>query len=111
MSQNLNSGCATSALIIFSLIGIGLAMLIPYYLCNIDPTIEAGWLRGLWHGSNFIGNFILSLFLEERLLKAPLHTTAYSIFWWIFTVCSFIGMFFSCIKWINQFINMRKMIS
>ncbi|MDR1602539.1 MAG: hypothetical protein LBS42_08945 [Tannerella sp.] len=107
MEQKLNPGCAVSVYIVSSIIMFGIGLLIPYFLCRIDPAIEAGWLRGLWHGSNFVGNLILMLF-EERLLKAPLHTTAYSVFWWIFTVGSCIIGFLICINWIT---NLKKVLS
>jgi hypothetical protein len=107
MTQQLNPGCAIPVFIFSSLIGVGVSLLIPYYLCRIDPAIEAGWLRGLWHGCNFVGNLILSLF-EDRLLRAPLRSTAYSIFWWIFTVSA-------CMMWlsfcINSVKNLRKRMS
>jgi hypothetical protein len=107
MEQRANPGCVIPLYIIFSLIGLGLGALIPYYLCHIDPTIEAGWLRGLWHGGNFTGNLILSLF-DDRLLKAPLHSTAYSVFWWIFTVSSCLMWFVYCINWVNK---LKKVLS
>ncbi|MDR2384261.1 MAG: hypothetical protein LBD80_01170 [Tannerella sp.] len=106
MEQKLSPGCAVSIFIFGSLLGMGLALLIPYYLCRIDPAIEAGWLRGMWHGGNFVGNLILTLF-EDRLLKAPLHSTAYSVFWWLSTVLA-------CIMWLLYCIgiarNLRKTI-
>ncbi|MDR1330620.1 MAG: hypothetical protein LBK07_00775 [Tannerella sp.] len=101
MEQNLPSGCAVSAHIIGTLIGLGISLLIPYYLCHINPEIEAGWLRGFWHGGNFVGNLVLSLF-DGRLLRAPLHTAAYSVFWWISTVGSCIVWFLYCIHWISK---------
>jgi hypothetical protein len=107
MEQKLNPGCAVSVFIFSSLIGLGVGLLMPYFLCRIDPIIEAGWLRGLWHGGNFVGNLVLTLF-EDRLLKAPLHSGAYSFFWWLSTV-------FSCLMWlifcINAVKTMRKLIS
>ncbi|MDR1633303.1 MAG: hypothetical protein LBR97_10630 [Dysgonamonadaceae bacterium] len=86
--------------VIMLMIGLGIGLLIPYFLCHIDPNINAGWLRGFWHGSNFIGNLILSLF-DGRLLKAPVHTAAYNFFWWFFTISS-------CLMWLGFCINMIK---
>jgi hypothetical protein len=105
--QKLSPGCAVSVYIFGSILGLGLALLIPYYLCRIDPAIDAGWLRGIWHGGNFIGNLILSLF-EDRLLQAPLHSAAYSFFWWLSTVGACIIWLFFCI---NSVKNLQKMIS
>lgn len=70
-------------------------------LLKSNPEIEGGWLRGIWHGGNVVGNFILSFFDEDRLLQAPLHTAAYSFLWWI-------SMIFSVLLWIIMCINMIK---
>ena len=80
-------------------IGLALALMLSYYLCHINPEIESGWLRGLWHGSNFVQNFILSFF-DGRLLKAPLHSTAYAVFWWMCSISCVIVWIVMIFGWI-----------
>jgi len=83
---------ALSFMIMVSVV-IAIALTIAYYLCHINPEIESGWLRGLWHGSNLGQNYVLSFF-DGRLLKAPLHSSAYSFFWWVSSI-------FTCLFWFN----------
>ncbi|MCL1821630.1 MAG: hypothetical protein FWG22_02280 [Prolixibacteraceae bacterium] len=106
-NQNLNPGCAAAASIVGAFIGLALGLLLPYFLCDINPDINAGWFRGIWHGGNLPGNFILSFF-DDRLLRAPLHTTAYTIFWWFSTVVSIIVWIIMCINIVAIF---RKNLS
>jgi len=67
---------------LLGLLGMVVGIVIACFLCRINPAIEAGWLRGLWHGMNLVPNWILSFF-DDRLVQAPLHSTAYSVFWWL----------------------------
>lgn len=64
---------------------------------SIDPTKEYGWFGGMFHGAWVIGNWILSLFMDDHLVKAPLHTTAYNVFWWIWCVFVLISCFFNLV--------------
>lgn len=79
-------GCATLILVISAILGIGLALLIPYYLCRIDAVQQYGGWSGLWHGMNFLGNLILKIFNSDRLLMAPLTAGAYPVFYYIFAI-------------------------
>ena len=88
-SNELPKGCLVVSKLIGGVIGLAIGLSIPYFLCRINPDVEAGWLRGIWHGANLIGNCIISVF-DGRLLQAPLHTTAYSVFWWISAIISII---------------------
>ena len=88
-------------------IGIALAFMLSFFLCDIHPEIESGWLRGFWHGGNLVQNLILSFF-DGRLLKAPLHSTAYSVFWWICSIGSVITWIMMIFGWI---INLRNKLS
>jgi len=82
----------------FTLVSIiAIALAISYFLCHIDPKIESGWGGGIWHGFNFVQNFILSYY-DGRLLKTPLHTSTYPFFWWLFTISS-------CVLWCNLIWN------
>ena len=83
-------------------IGIVIALMISFFLCNIKPEIDSGWLRGLWHGGNFVQNLILSFF-DGRLLKAPVHSTAYNVFWWINCIGSCIIWLGTIISWIGNY--------
>jgi hypothetical protein len=76
-------------IIVSTLFGMAVGVAIAYFLCRINPAIEAGWLRGLWHGANLVPNWILSFF-DDRLVQAPLHSTAYSVFWWLSAISSII---------------------
>lgn len=60
---------------------------------SIDPTKEYSWLGGMFHGGWVVGNWILSFFMDDHLVKAPIHTTSYNIFWWI--GCVFVSL--SCL--------------
>lgn len=65
------------------LLGLGIGCLIAW-IFQINPSKEYGWFAGFFHGAFIVGNFILSWFSSSEILyKAPLHTTAYSVFWWI----------------------------
>lgn len=64
---------------------------------SIDPAKEYSWFAGLFHGAWVPGNWLLSLFMDDHLVKAPVHTTAYNIFWWIWCVFICISIFFNCI--------------
>ncbi|MDR3142035.1 MAG: hypothetical protein LBU37_09970 [Tannerellaceae bacterium] len=97
-ANELPKGC----LITSSLFGTAVGLSVSYFLCHIDPAIEAGWLRGLWHGSNLIGNCILSIF-DDRLLQAPLHTAAYTVFWWIFAICAVISTIWTILNLYGMF--------
>lgn len=68
-----------------------LCCVIAQWLCTIHSGECYGWLSGVWHGICFIPNLVLSLF-GDRLLKADTYTTAYNIWWWIFTIVSWVSM-------------------
>lgn len=107
MSDNINKKVFTFSFLMGICIGIAAALMISFFLCNINPCIESGWLRGLWHGSNFVQNLILKIF-DGRLLKAPLHSIAYSIFWWMCSIGSVIVWVVLIFGWITTF---RKKIA
>lgn len=107
MDTNINKTVFVFSFLMGICIGIALALMISFFLCNINPDIESGWLRGVWHGSNFVQNLILSFF-DGRLLKAPLHSTAYSVFWWMCSISSVIVWILVIFGWISNF---RKKLS
>ncbi|MFI3281475.1 MAG: hypothetical protein R3Y44_05840 [Rikenellaceae bacterium] len=67
---------------------LAIGMLIAYFTADIDPSRYYGWFHGWWHGMHFTSNWILSLFIEGRLLKAVDYTSWYNIWWWICAVGS-----------------------
>ena len=50
---------------------------------DISPTKEYGWFAGGFHGVWAPAYWIMSWFSDNVLVKAPIHTTAYNIFWWV----------------------------
>lgn len=61
-----------------------------WLLCDISPDTEYTWYSGIWHGLFFVANFIRSLF-TDALYKAEIYTSAYNVFYWIFSVISVLG--------------------
>ena len=65
-----------------------------WLLCDIEPDKEYTWYSGIWHGMFFVINWIRSWF-TDALYKANLYTTAYNVFYWIFSFFSVLGFLFS----------------
>ena len=78
-------------------IGLVFALVLIF---DINPAKEYGWFMGSLHGAWIPANWILSLFNDSVLLKAPLHTNAYNTWWWIGVV---IGVW-SWIRFVLQII-------
>ena len=70
------------ASVISNLFVIGLVFALAL-IFDINPAKEYGWFLGSLHGAWIPANWILSLFNDSVLLKAPLHTNAYNTWWWI----------------------------
>jgi hypothetical protein len=68
-----------------------------WLLCDIDANKEYTWYSGIWHGMFFIANWIRSWF-GDALYKAENYTTAYNVFYWIFSISSVIGFLFAPAK-------------
>lgn len=67
-------------LIINVLISISIVLLLAYFLCDIQPATEYGWLAGIWHGMMLMPNFFLHWFNSDILYYSDMPTTAYKIF-------------------------------
>lgn len=68
---------------------------------RIEPEQSYGWFMGLIHGGLLIPNWILSFFMEDWLVKAPIHSVMYTIDWWIMAViCGF--------SWLMNVINLFR---
>lgn len=63
--------------------------LVAWLFCDIKPDETYTWYSGIWHGLFSFPNFILSLF-TDTLCKAELYTTAYNVFWWLFSIWSYL---------------------
>ena len=61
-----------------------------WLLCDIDPSAHYEWYHGIWHGLFFVANFVRSFFMD-CVYKATDYTTAYNIFYWIFSISSVLG--------------------
>ena len=75
-----------------------LGILIASFL-TISPFNEYGWFMGCVHGLLAPYYWIISWF-DPCLVKAPFHTTAYNIFWWIAFIESAIDILHSIMVWI-----------
>lgn len=62
-----------------------------WLLCDIDPAKEYTWYSGIWHGLFFVVNLVRSWF-TDALYKAEIYTTAYNVFYWIFSILSVLGL-------------------
>lgn len=65
-----------------------------WLLCDIDPDKEYTWYSGIWHGLFFVINLVRSWF-TDALYKAEIYTTAYNVFYWIFSILSVLGFLFA----------------
>lgn len=75
----LTGGLALVFVLVLSLIG--------WLLCNIHPGETYSWYSGIWHGLFFLPNYIRHLIWGVPF-KAELYTTAYNVFYWIFSILS-----------------------
>ena len=70
---------------------------IGWLLCDIDVYKEYSWYSGIWQGLFFVPNYVRHL-VWDTPFKAEMYTTAYNIFYWIFSVFSTIGYLFGSIN-------------
>lgn len=66
---------------------------VGWLLCDIHPGETYSWYSGIWHGCFIVPNFIRSLF-GDVLYKADFYTTAYNIFYWIFSIITVLSFIF-----------------
>lgn len=71
---------------------------------TISPIKEYGWFMGSIHGALAPYNWIISWF-DPCLVQAPLHTTAYGVFWWIAMIGSAIDLAINVIMFIVGLIS------
>ncbi len=71
---------------------------VGWLLCDIHATESYCWYSGIWHGMFLPINFVRSLIFDDVLYKAVVHTTAYSVFYWIFGIFSVLSFIFGSNK-------------
>lgn len=69
------------------------AGIIGWLLCDIDVEKEYTWYSGIWQGMFFVPNYIRHL-VWDTPYKAELYTTAYNVWYWIFSIWSTISYLF-----------------
>lgn len=67
---------------------------VGWLLCDIHPAESYCWYSGIWHGIFLPINFVRSLIFDDVLYEAVVHTTAYSVFYWIFGISSVLSFIF-----------------
>ena len=73
-----------------TIISLLISIFLAWWICDIDPAKEYTWYSGIWQGLFFVPNLIRSWF-GDALYKAESYTTAYNIFYWIFSILSVLG--------------------
>jgi hypothetical protein len=84
---------------IFKLLGSLISALI--LCCFIYPEAGKhyegfilGWGIASIHGATFLINYLISFFVEGRLIKAVSHSGAYNFWWWFAAIGSAISLIF-----------------
>lgn len=77
------------------------------YFYDIKPDYEYSWWWIILHGSIIPENWVISLFDFTKYCKAPLHTTAYNVFWWIACIVSTITIVFQVYTVIASFFRKK----
>ena len=54
-----------------------------------------GWVVATMHGGTFLINYLISFFVEGRLIKAVSHSGAYNFWWWSAAIGSVVSFIFS----------------
>ena len=80
--------------------GIGglFVVFLSVIIFDINPSKEYGWFAGGFHGAWLPAYWVMSWFSDSVLLKAPVHTSAYNVFWWM-------GVLFGCWGWIKTILS------
>lgn len=68
-----------------------------WLLCDINPNETYYWYSGIWHGLFFFVNWVRHFFWDCEF-KAEHFTTAYNVFYWIFSIMSTLGVVFGGTK-------------
>jgi len=79
-------------------------MFVLAWVFDIVPDKEYGWFAGLFHGGWIVPNYIFSWF-TDTLTKAPIHTKAYNVCWWIGCIS---GIWYFVVNLINVLVLIFK---
>ena len=102
--SNFNNQAASKVQLIGHVVVL-ITLFVVAYLFSIEGGKEYGWFAGFFHGGWVVPNYIFSLFIDNYYVKAPLHTTAYNVFWWITCISGMIyliNILFKIIKLIRN---------
>ena len=91
--QEVNQANNPKAALIGNLVAIGI-MFVMAIIFDIEPQKEYGWFGGWYQGFWVPVNWIMSWFNDSILVKAPIHTNAYNVFWWF-------GLILGAWQWIK----------
>ena len=72
--------------------GLVIAFFIAVWF-TIDAGYKYGWFAGGFHGAWVPFNWLRSLFDGAIHMKAPIHTSAYTVWWWIGMITNLVFMF------------------
>lgn len=97
------TGYYTESLYVKIIVIFAFALLFPI---NIEH--EYGWFMGLMHGTFAPYYSIFTLFSDTALCKAPLHTAAYGIWWWIGLAISLYYIVMALVLTIRQIYRRQK---
>lgn len=86
------------AIIFIVVLFFGVMSAIASFLCDIDPLKSYSWFWGIWHGTFAPYNYVRSWF-TDAYVEAPIHTTAYGVFFWVTAVGAFLSAISQVIKW------------
>lgn len=79
-------------IIIWFVVCMAITFAAAYFLCDIKPATEYGWLAAIWHGLFLIPNLVMHWINSDILYYSELPTTAYKIFFVVgFVLNSLIG--------------------
>ena len=84
------------------IIPIAITAVLVYFFFSIEPDKTYTWWQGAFHGAWVVPNWIVSWFKDGYYVKAPMHTAAYNVWWWIFCI-------WMCLGWITAiFVAFKK---
>lgn len=79
------------------------AAFIVAWFYNFQPDYEYSWYWMFFHGWLIIPNWIYSWFIDAKLCRPEMYTTAYNIFWWLSVICSSLSIIFTIFNFIIVF--------
>ena len=83
---------------------IWVAAFIVAWFYNFQPDYEYSWYWMFFHGWLIIPSWIYSWFIDTKLCKPELYTTAYNVFWWLSVIGVSISVVSNIISFVLSFI-------